>query len=161
MKQSNWHEELRNELLEKFAALEHERWGRWQSYLHSKLFTLTEYSKNPHLKVMPTELISHWEKQIKTPYSNLSEHEKEMDRKEVMPYLDTFIPLLDAYADQKVLEREEKLAYMYERQLEEVLTKLLIKSQQTDDVRQIRHEIKEVILSGSLIRSKLSKKKDL
>lgn len=54
------------ELLEKLADLEHQQWAHWTQYM---LNNLTE------------ENIARWRRQIETPYNNLSEKEKESDRK--------------------------------------------------------------------------------
>lgn len=75
--------ENKEELIEKLAEMEHARWARWQEYLHSKC------AKNPDGSLaIPSELVIHWERQISTPYSQLSEREKESDRKEVRPYIE-------------------------------------------------------------------------
>ena len=73
----NWEKEF----VEKGADLEHKRWAGWQSYLFSK----SEWTKNGYL--IPKELCFRWQKQIDTPYSKLSEEEKESDRIEVRKYL--------------------------------------------------------------------------
>jgi hypothetical protein len=52
-------------LREELAALEHEQWAHWTKYM---LDNLTE------------ENIARWRKQIDTPYSELSEKEKDSDR---------------------------------------------------------------------------------
>lgn len=83
---SNTKEEWEDEFIEKGADLEHDRWSKWQEYMHSKVYDSSE-SLNPHLKVIPTESYNHWERQIKTKYSDLSEKEKESDRIEVRKYL--------------------------------------------------------------------------
>jgi hypothetical protein len=56
---------MNEELLEKLSDLEHEQFCHWTKYF---LENLTE------------ENISRWKKQIETPYSKLSEKEKESDR---------------------------------------------------------------------------------
>ncbi len=75
-------------MMEELAALEHERWASWQRYLHSKC--------RPHIGqdggmtgalVIPAELVERWERQIDTPYADLSEREKESDRAEVRKYM--------------------------------------------------------------------------
>lgn len=73
---------MTNELFEKLAALEHERWAKWQRYLHSKCVKNEDGSLT-----IPKSLVNHWTREIDTPYSHLSEIEKEMDRKEVKKYL--------------------------------------------------------------------------
>lgn len=78
-----------DEFVEQGANLEHERWAKWQAYLHSKLYEIDDHrvSYNNHLKILPTELYERWERQIATPYKDLSEAEKESDRKEARTYL--------------------------------------------------------------------------
>lgn len=69
-------------LLEPLAEMEHERWAHWQRYLHSKCSRNDDGSLT-----IPNELVMRWERQIKTPYHNLTEAEKESDREQVMGYL--------------------------------------------------------------------------
>lgn len=76
------------EFVEKGAEIEHERWAKWQKYLHSKCYKTT--STNYDL-VIPIKLVEQWERQIATPYSELTEPEKESDRDQVRPY----IPLIE------------------------------------------------------------------
>ena len=54
-----------DELLEKLADLEHQQWIHWTKYM---------------LDNMSDENINRWKQQIETPYSELSEKEKESDR---------------------------------------------------------------------------------
>ena len=72
-----------NELFEKLAAIEHERWADWQKYVHSKC-----RSNAFGGLVIPSILVEQWERQIYTPYSMLSEKEKESDRDQVRRYWD-------------------------------------------------------------------------
>ena len=76
-KENSWEKEF----VEKGADLEHKRWAGGQSYLFSK----SEWTKNGYL--IPKELCFRWQRQIDTPYSKLSEEEKESDRIEVWKYL--------------------------------------------------------------------------
>lgn len=52
--------------LEQLAALEHEQWIHWTKYM---------------LDNLTSENIERWKRQIQTPYSELSEKEKESDRR--------------------------------------------------------------------------------
>jgi hypothetical protein len=52
-------------VLEELAALEHEQWSHWTRYL---------------LDNLSPENIARWQRQIETPYRELSEEEKEKDR---------------------------------------------------------------------------------
>lgn len=54
------------ESLERLAALEHDQWAHWTKYM---LDNLTE------------ENISRWKKQIETPYNELTDTEKDSDRR--------------------------------------------------------------------------------
>lgn len=69
------------EMIEKLAAIEHERWADWQKYCHSKGI-LDEFG---NLKFM-SGYIKNWERQINTHYNNLTEEEKQSDRDQVMRY---------------------------------------------------------------------------
>lgn len=55
----------KNKLREKLASLEHKQWAHWTEYM---LNNLTD------------ENIARWRRQIKTPYSKLTEKEKDSDR---------------------------------------------------------------------------------
>lgn len=70
-----------NELREKLAAIEHERWADWQQWVHAVYANQTQ----PFEKA-----IENWKKQIATPYSELSDREKASDMEQV----DRYWPLL-------------------------------------------------------------------
>ena len=83
-------EQKLNELLEDLASIEHERWSHWQSYMHSKCVPQGDSGA----LLIPAELVKQWEKQIATPYSKLSEEEKESDREQVRKYLPLIVRVL-------------------------------------------------------------------
>lgn len=68
-------------LYEQLAAIEHHRWADWQRYMHS----LCERRDDSAL-VIPADRVAHWERQIDTPYTDLTEAEKAMDREQVGRY---------------------------------------------------------------------------
>ena len=69
-------------LMERLAAIEHERWSHWQRYMHAKAM------KQPDGSILiPADLVSQWERQLTTPYADLSDREKESDRDQVRKYL--------------------------------------------------------------------------
>jgi hypothetical protein len=69
-------------LIDMLADIEHERWSHWQRYLHSKCERTADGSL-----LIPAHLVDRWESQMNTPYSALSEEEKESDREQVRRYL--------------------------------------------------------------------------
>jgi hypothetical protein len=73
---------LENDLVEKLAAVEHERWSHWQRYLHEQCTRQPDGSL-----LLPAELVARWEKQIATKYAELDDKEKESDREQVRKYL--------------------------------------------------------------------------
>jgi hypothetical protein len=86
-------------LMEKLADIEHQRWAKWQDYLHSKM---VEHSDGKGEWVcLPSELFKRWERQIATPYSGLSEQEKESDREQVRPYLSLILSILKSKTEDK------------------------------------------------------------
>lgn len=75
---SSWTESDRNSLIEILAAIEHERWSHWQRFLHEQ----GEHRADGSI-TLPAHLVSRWTRQIETPYSELTEKEKESDREQV------------------------------------------------------------------------------
>lgn len=69
--------EDKDPVLEALADLEHARWSKWQAYLYSKCTKNEDGSLT-----IPAEDVAHWQKQIDTPYAELSEKEKDSDRAE-------------------------------------------------------------------------------
>jgi len=55
-----------SEVLEKLAKAEHDQWAHWTEYM---------------LNNLTPQNISRWKKQVETQYANLTEIEKESDRK--------------------------------------------------------------------------------
>ena len=132
--QQHIEESGKQEFVEKGADMEHERWSSWQKYLHS-LFPKNE---DGSITITP-ERVKHWERQIATKYSELSEKEKEYDRVEVRKYL----PLLFSqqlalvekikkmikekrrkiYSD-KYNSTQEDINYSYNKALDDILQDL-------------------------------------
>lgn len=78
-----------SKVFEQLASIEHRRWSHWQQYLHEKCTKMDDGSL-----VIPPHLVDQWQKQIATPYEQLSEVEKESDREQVRMYLSTIIGAL-------------------------------------------------------------------
>lgn len=62
-------------LLEKLAERAHASWSHWMQYLFSKSCKQADGSV-----VIPASMVERWERQMNTPYSQLSEQEKQSDR---------------------------------------------------------------------------------
>jgi hypothetical protein len=74
----------KDELFEKLAAIEHERWADWQRYCFEKLKI---YNEGAFISPDAEEtIIQRWFRQMNTPYEDLTEQEKDSDREQVMRY---------------------------------------------------------------------------
>jgi len=67
-----------NTMREKLANLAHEMWSEWMKCLFSKCI---QPAYNGTL-IIPAWAVNRWSRQMKTPYSELSEEEKESGRRE-------------------------------------------------------------------------------
>lgn len=79
------------EIREQLAAIEHERWAAWQKYCHEVIRKNTPPSAELEL------VLRRWDKQIITPFAELSEDEQSSDMEQV----DRYWPLI-----QTLLQRE-------------------------------------------------------
>ncbi len=68
-----------DDIIELLADFEHDRWSRWQKYLFSKCIVNVDGSLT-----IPKELVDRLVRQMDTDYDNLSEQEKNSDRKEAI-----------------------------------------------------------------------------
>jgi|SRR5579885_240478 len=97
----------REALIEALADKEHASWARWMDYLFSKCLEVpTPDGRNTEM-VIPMGLVERWKRQVVTPYADLSEQEKESDRKEVAHIL----PIIEAYQQeqlQQIIANAEK-----------------------------------------------------
>lgn len=64
-------------IIEKLSDYEHDRWSRWQKHVFDKCIK----SKDGNLYI-PNEYVDRWKREMNTNYYDLSEEEKESDRKE-------------------------------------------------------------------------------
>lgn len=71
----NDHNNLYKDMLEALAAIEHERWSRWQRYLHDKCIKNEDGSLT-----IPREFVDRWHEQMSKTFFELSEKEKQSDR---------------------------------------------------------------------------------
>lgn len=78
-----------DDLLEALAGAEHASWARWMEYL----FSVSERTEDGAYRI-PLRSVRHWERQIRTPYRDLTEKEKESDRDEVRRILPIIVRLV-------------------------------------------------------------------
>lgn len=71
-----------DELMQRLADAEHERWAHWQQYVHDH----GERQEDGSL-VLPAELVARWDTQINTAYRDLSAEEQQSDQEQVRRYL--------------------------------------------------------------------------
>lgn len=96
-----------SELKEKLAAIEHERWADWQKWCHKVLREELRYND---METNLEEILSRWDKQIATPYPELSEQEKQSDREQVERYWPLITQLL-------LEERNRAIKRIYENSM--------------------------------------------
>ena len=70
------------ELVERLAAIEHERWSVWMRHLFSKC-GISHFRNGVESLEIPAWAGEQWKRQMNTPYADLTEAEKESDRVEV------------------------------------------------------------------------------
>jgi hypothetical protein len=68
---------MNNLIREKLAEYAHEAWSGWMEYLFEQ-----SVENFDGTVTIPARAVSRWKRQARTPYSRLSEKEKESDRKE-------------------------------------------------------------------------------
>ncbi len=68
---------MNDKLVEALADYEHDRWSRWQKHVFDK-----SIKNEDGTYTIPSYLVERWQREINTEYNDLSESEKESDRKE-------------------------------------------------------------------------------
>ena len=94
-------------LLEDLAELEHKQWAHWTKYMLNRLeqLEMKEDANDPY-KVQRQQ--ENWKRQIATPYSELTEKEKDSDRSWASKSLEITAKQIDA-----ILEEMEKRANFF------------------------------------------------
>jgi len=88
------------ELREQLAAIEHERWADWQKWCHK---VLRENNPSPE----QGDILERWDRQIETPYAELSEKEKQSDREQV----DRYWQLVQAHTNAEIAKVLDRLQH--------------------------------------------------
>ena len=79
----------KDELEEVLAKVQHEIWSHWMKYLFS-LCPEVEGSVM-ETRYIPHDLVERWTYQMNTPYSELSEKEKDSDRDQAKKVIDALV----------------------------------------------------------------------
>lgn len=92
------------ELREAWADVSHDIWAHWMRYMFSKCDKETRYSMDKITEetgclIIPSELVERWQRQIETPYSQLTEKERESDREQADKILLAFAKTCTSGAD--------------------------------------------------------------
>ena len=82
-----------SKLIEQLADIEHQRWAKWQKWVHE-----VSTKNDDGSLTIPKDKVERWERQISTPYAELTEEEKESDRKQVREYL----PIVEEEINNKI-----------------------------------------------------------
>ena len=98
--------DLNKDLVETIADFFHMNWSHWMKYLYTKLEQydstggFKDYDEDDFL--MDRSDYDHWERQINTPYSELSEKEKDSDREWAIKLLKLIQKDLNYIRDEKI-----------------------------------------------------------
>jgi hypothetical protein len=117
------------ELREKLAAIEHERWADWQKWMHQKVvyaYACYHCGDDASMFRLPVEAMHRWNKQIETPYSELSELEKASDMEQV----DRYWHLIEEYVEQEKQALLSSLVEIINNEYELSITDLELKQHQ-------------------------------
>ena len=74
---------MNKDLIEKLSDYEHDRWSRWQNHV----FNVSLKNKDGSVTI-PKYYVDRWQRQINTLYKDLTESEKDSDRKEAIRIVD-------------------------------------------------------------------------
>jgi len=93
------------ERIEYLADKEHDSWSNWMKWLFK-----CSVSNEDGTITIPKDKIVQWQRQMNTPYSELSEPEKEADRKEIQHIL-----LLESALEAQVADMHSRLKEAVEK----------------------------------------------
>jgi hypothetical protein len=93
------HEEERvtipEDVRERLAAVQHEIWAHWMRYLFD--VCETNDTRDGRVVIIPADKVKRWQRQMNTPYVDLTDREQESDRHQA----DKILATLDVSAARK------------------------------------------------------------
>lgn len=95
----------KDELIEALSAIEHERWADWQKWLHEQgervyaegQTTCAGLVLDCGDLILLANDVARWERQIATPYAELSGPEKQSDRDQVARYWPLIVAFVESW----------------------------------------------------------------
>jgi len=93
------------ELRERLAAVQHAIWAHWMKYL----FSVGAVRGKDKAHIIYPQNVARWKRQMKTPYSELSEKEKESDRDQADKVLAIFSAEIVGLLDELTEERQQRI----------------------------------------------------
>ena len=73
--------------LEEMAAAQHEIWAHWMKYMLAQGELFYNRRNGTVDLILPVQQYERWNRQMNTPYTELSEQEKESDRQVVQQFI--------------------------------------------------------------------------
>ncbi len=100
------------ELRERLASVQHEIWAHWMRYLFYKCVKNEDGSAT-----IPAPLVERWQRQMSTPYSALTDQERESDRHQadkVLAVIPAPIPdmVIDGYVNYVIASKAIRIEVM-------------------------------------------------
>ena len=103
------------ELREKLAELEHQQWAHWETYRDARLSALDDLDEDNENSKETIKQLTKWKILRKTEYKDLTENEKESDRK----WVDKVLAIVN---DQHHFEMEQLLTRISKLKLDTPVT---------------------------------------
>ena len=105
------------DLKEKLADIEHQRWADWQEFLFSvcEPYNTDDITEHGQI-IIPRAFVACWQKEIDTAYKDLTEKEKDSDREQV----DRYLPLLKNFILSQRKQDREAIRQWTEKKIYEI-----------------------------------------
>lgn len=104
----------RDELIEKLADIEHQRWSDWQRWVQDERCRPELNMANRVSLVINADDVERWERQFQTPYADLSEREKQSDREQVIRYWTLVVDFVGAWLEEVPLGPDDEACTLAE-----------------------------------------------
>lgn len=132
------------DLFEELSAIQHDIWASWQRYVHDNKTVATSQYEATQGRIINQDDFERWQKQIDTPYAELTEKEKDGDREQV----NKFWHLIESMVERvKELENYQlsvrAIAEVYQGNKDVPVTVVDLKNKNVEQAGQIKELEKE------------------